>query len=430
MAHGAAISHHHGIGLNRSRFLPEALGAGFDVLAGLKQTFDPAGILNPGKFGLPSPFGPPPGDVPVSGDAGGSVLVVDVGTSGVRAAIVRPDATVEHVHHAPVLPDTPAPGLVEFDAGGHGRRRAGRRPGRAGRRRSGRRRGHRQPAGLDHRVGAGHRDAARPGHRLAGPAHRRHLPRPPGRGHPARPQRLGHQGDGHPRRRRPRPRPGRAGRAVLRDGRHLGGLGPLGRRGRRQRAPSTSPTPPTPPSPPWSHPATVDWDEPLLERLRIPRAMLPRDRRLVGPASATPTPWTARPRSAASPATSRPPSSGRAARCPGLAKATFGTGGMLDQCTGTAGAPAVGQPRSGRDLSDRGLPGRRHHHLGHRGRHALGRDLRRVAARRPRPHRLGQRVGHRRRPVRDARATSGSCPPCSGWARRCGTSAPGAPWSG
>ena len=47
---------------------------------------------------------------------GGSVLVVDVGTSGVRAAIVRPDATVEHVHYAPVLPDTPAPGLVEFDA--------------------------------------------------------------------------------------------------------------------------------------------------------------------------------------------------------------------------------------------------------------------------------------------------------------------------
>jgi glycerol kinase len=48
--------------------------------------------------------------------SGGSVLVVDVGTSGVRAAIVRPDATVEHVHHAHVLPDTPGPGLVEFDA--------------------------------------------------------------------------------------------------------------------------------------------------------------------------------------------------------------------------------------------------------------------------------------------------------------------------
>ncbi len=45
-----------------------------------------------------------------------SVLVVDVGTSGVRSAIVRPDASVDHVNHARVLPDSPAPGLVEFDA--------------------------------------------------------------------------------------------------------------------------------------------------------------------------------------------------------------------------------------------------------------------------------------------------------------------------
>jgi alkyldihydroxyacetonephosphate synthase len=60
LAHGAAISHHHGIGLNRSRFLPRALGSGFDVLVGLKATFDPVGILNPGKLGLPSPFGNSP----------------------------------------------------------------------------------------------------------------------------------------------------------------------------------------------------------------------------------------------------------------------------------------------------------------------------------------------------------------------------------
>ena len=45
-----------------------------------------------------------------------SILVVDVGTSGVRGAVVRPDGAVEHVHHVPVLPDTPFPGLVEFDA--------------------------------------------------------------------------------------------------------------------------------------------------------------------------------------------------------------------------------------------------------------------------------------------------------------------------
>ncbi|HEY8527096.1 MAG TPA: FGGY-family carbohydrate kinase [Acidimicrobiales bacterium] len=46
----------------------------------------------------------------------GSILVVDVGTSGVRGAVVRPDATVTAVHHREVLPSTPAPGLVEFDA--------------------------------------------------------------------------------------------------------------------------------------------------------------------------------------------------------------------------------------------------------------------------------------------------------------------------
>jgi alkyldihydroxyacetonephosphate synthase len=60
MAHGAAISHHHGIGLNRSRFMPQALGEGFAVLGVLKQALDPAGILNPSKFFLPSPFGASP----------------------------------------------------------------------------------------------------------------------------------------------------------------------------------------------------------------------------------------------------------------------------------------------------------------------------------------------------------------------------------
>ena len=61
MAHGAAISHHHGIGLNRSRFLPAPSARASTSSPGSRQTFDPAGILNPGKLGLPSPFGPPPG---------------------------------------------------------------------------------------------------------------------------------------------------------------------------------------------------------------------------------------------------------------------------------------------------------------------------------------------------------------------------------
>ncbi len=50
-----------------------------------------------------------------------SILVIDVGTSGVRSAIVRlageeGAGIVEHVHHQPVLPASPAPGIVEIDA--------------------------------------------------------------------------------------------------------------------------------------------------------------------------------------------------------------------------------------------------------------------------------------------------------------------------
>ncbi len=45
-----------------------------------------------------------------------SILVLDVGTSGLRAAVVRPDATIAVEEHRPLLPSSPEPGLVEFDA--------------------------------------------------------------------------------------------------------------------------------------------------------------------------------------------------------------------------------------------------------------------------------------------------------------------------
>ena len=60
LANGAAISHHHGIGLQRARFMPRALGTALGTLQDLKGALDPAGILNPGKLGLRSPFGPTP----------------------------------------------------------------------------------------------------------------------------------------------------------------------------------------------------------------------------------------------------------------------------------------------------------------------------------------------------------------------------------
>ena len=56
---GGALSHHHGIGLAKARFLPSALGPAHGVLVDLKRALDPAGILNPGKLGLPHDFGAP-----------------------------------------------------------------------------------------------------------------------------------------------------------------------------------------------------------------------------------------------------------------------------------------------------------------------------------------------------------------------------------
>lgn len=55
---GGTLSHHHGVGLNRSRFVPEALGSATTVLNAVASALDPKGILNPGKLGIPSAFGP------------------------------------------------------------------------------------------------------------------------------------------------------------------------------------------------------------------------------------------------------------------------------------------------------------------------------------------------------------------------------------
>jgi len=57
LAHGGSLSHHHGVGLNRARFVAEALGPAAGVLARVKAALDPSGILNPGKLALASSFG-------------------------------------------------------------------------------------------------------------------------------------------------------------------------------------------------------------------------------------------------------------------------------------------------------------------------------------------------------------------------------------
>ena len=57
LANGGSLSHHHGIGLNRARFVAEALGESVEVLHAVKAALDPRGILNPGKLGLVDQFG-------------------------------------------------------------------------------------------------------------------------------------------------------------------------------------------------------------------------------------------------------------------------------------------------------------------------------------------------------------------------------------
>jgi alkyldihydroxyacetonephosphate synthase len=52
---GGVLSHHHGVGHNRARFVPEALGSSFGILRDLKGLLDPDNIMNPGVLGLGGP---------------------------------------------------------------------------------------------------------------------------------------------------------------------------------------------------------------------------------------------------------------------------------------------------------------------------------------------------------------------------------------
>jgi alkyldihydroxyacetonephosphate synthase len=55
LASGGAISHHHGIGRNRARFVARALGSAYPLLTGIKELLDPANLLNPGALGIGGP---------------------------------------------------------------------------------------------------------------------------------------------------------------------------------------------------------------------------------------------------------------------------------------------------------------------------------------------------------------------------------------
>ena len=52
LKHGAAVSHHHGIGYHKAPYVQKQLGPLMDVYRRLKRQLDPDNILNPGKMGL------------------------------------------------------------------------------------------------------------------------------------------------------------------------------------------------------------------------------------------------------------------------------------------------------------------------------------------------------------------------------------------
>ena len=252
-----------------------------------------------------------------------SILVVDVGTSSVRAAVVQPDGTVGPVSRRATPPTVPFPGLVEFDADALAAAaletaREALAHGRAGR---GRR--HRHAAGLDHRLGRRHRAGPRPGDRLAGPAHRRHLPGTAGRGHPDVSERVRHQV-------RLAPRP-----ATTRTAPPVPGSAPwtAGSPGTSRAARCTSPIPGTP-APPGSS-AGRTWPGVATSSTVSPYRPGPcpassASSGEIGPAAALP----GAPVICGLAGDQQASLIGQSCSRPGLAKVTFGTGAMLDVCVG------------------------------------------------------------------------------------------------
>ena len=263
-----------------------------------------------------------------------------------RAAVVRPDATVEHVHHVPVLPDSPGARAwssstpppwptavleVARAALADGGPVAG--VGIANQRAS--------TIVWDRATGEPGRPRASAG-RTCAPSAPASSSRPRASGWP-------------PTRRPPSWRPsstrstptgrGPSGRALLRHGRHLGGLDPLGRRAGADALHVTDATNAAVTGAA-STPRRIDWDEPLLETLRIPAPMLPTIVDSSGVVGAA----TALPGRAAHLRHRRRPAGlarrARAARCRAWPRPPSAPAGMLDQCIGP-GRPGRRPARGG-----------------------------------------------------------------------------------
>ncbi len=218
LAHGGALSHHHGVGLNRARFVREALGPAFDVLAAAKpRSTRTASSTRASSASRARSARAPPG--PERGDRFARTRARrrrrDV--VGARRGRRRRRTRRRRASSA-AAPRLTRARTRRVRRDRDERRRARARPSCARRRRARRRGRHRQPARVDRRVGPNDRRADRPRHRLAGPPHGRAVPRAACAGLDLRAEPERDEGRGDPRRRAIR-----SGRATwLRHGRHAG----------------------------------------------------------------------------------------------------------------------------------------------------------------------------------------------------------------
>ena len=279
-----------------------------------------------------------------------AILVIDVGTSGVRG---RGRAPRRHRRRrAPprgAARRRPRPGLVEFDAARDGRRRprggARRRWPRAGRstRSASPTSGPRRSCGT---APPASRSAPASAGRTCAPSAPASCCRPTASASP-------------PTRRPPRSPTCSTTPTPTAPATSASAPSTPGSPGTSPRARCTSPTPPTPASP-----GCIDGDGTRLgrpacsTRCASPRGALPTVVDSIGRRRRGHRPRRRAADRRRSPATSRRRSSARAACGPGLAKITFGTGGMLDLRLGDE-RPRFDAPGRGRLLPDRRLAARR-----------------------------------------------------------------------
>jgi alkyldihydroxyacetonephosphate synthase len=59
LSEGAVVSHHHGVGMSKQRFLVRQLAEATVLAQATKTAFDAGGLLNPGKLGQHTGSVPP-----------------------------------------------------------------------------------------------------------------------------------------------------------------------------------------------------------------------------------------------------------------------------------------------------------------------------------------------------------------------------------